>query len=646
MPRKGDYTRDFPDLDVEPGSLRNDDPHRHEWMVVASTASKRNQSSRIVPGRYACSGLAAELAQEWVEYVDAAGFTAGSVQSYRQAIANFCAGVDSRFGAAAPSASLAKDQPDLARAVAAWERWLPSSFPEGSGRPSILASAIRVLIRRRVEHPDRPVADAVVAVARAGSGVPVGDSNELDEFSRQEKRELVRTAWTAVVALEKRLTTGWELAATGRHPDHGCWTSVPDLLWGLARQAITPKDIHDHLPVSTSWPAHLRECIGRPDGPLPRTAKQLLSRWLVAQLWPSTLDLHAFRVLLTDATGRAPEEVSQLAENDVEFVPNGVRLTLVKKRAHRRYYRSFTDKPVDNVGDVVETEDFQNLPRREPGEIIRRLMGVTERARQRAADPAGKLFVRAVVDVDLRLKFSEWSPEAPPVRFSVWLREHGVTITGKTDIRRLRKSTKVEKIVVAQGHIHQAADDHHEQTFRRHYAQGTTLRVISAEVINAAQQHWFDQAVHGPTVLTEQPGQTREDTERLHTLGLTDQQADDLMHGQLDMGVTHCSTPYDSPYSPRGELCAVAPLRCLECRNAWILPSQLPQLLLFADHLDRLRQRMAPPRFTAVWGQSWTNLRAVLAERTEEEITLARKHIAAGDATLTLPLAAHVEFDA
>jgi hypothetical protein len=111
-------------------------------------------------------------------------------------------------------------------------------------------------------------------------------------------------------------------------------------------------------------------------------------------LWPSTLDLHAFRVLLADATGRAPEEVSQLTSNDVEFVPNGVRLTLVKKRAQRRYYRSFTDKPVDKAVDVVETEDFRDLPRREPGEIIRRPMGVTERARQRAADPEGKLFVR------------------------------------------------------------------------------------------------------------------------------------------------------------------------------------------------------------------------------------------------------------
>lgn len=645
MPRKGEFTRDFPDLDIESSPTADHDTNRREWLVHTSTSTRRNLSTRIIPSRYACSALATELAQEWVEYVEAAGLSAGSVQSYQQAVASFCASVDNRLGDAAPNASLARDRPDLARAVAAWERWLPASFPEGSTRPSILAGAIRVLIRRRVEHPDRPVAAGLVALARAGSGVPVGETTELDEFSRQEKAALVRAAWAAVVALEKRLAAAWELAATGRHPDDGSWMSVADLLWGLAHEAITPKDIQNHLPVFTSWQPHLRGCIERPDKPVPvRTAKQVLSRWLVAQLWPSTLDLHAFRILLADATGRAPEEISQLTEDDVEFIPGGVRLTLVKSRARRRYYRSFTDNPLDMVDS--ETEEYRDLPRREPGAIIRRLMDVTQRARQRASDTKSTLFVRAAVDVDLRLKFAEWNPEAPTARFSVWLRENQVTITGKTDIRRLRKSTKVEKIVAARGHIHQAADDHHEQTFRGHYAQGTTLRVISAEVITTAQQHWFDQAMRGPTVLTGQPDPKPDDTERLHALGLSERQADDLVHGQLDMGVTHCSDPYDSPYSPRGQLCAVAPLRCLECRNSWILPSQLPQLLLFGDHLDRLRQRMTPARFTALWEQSWVNLQAVLSERTQDEITVARQHIAEADITATLPLAAHVEFDA
>jgi hypothetical protein len=128
-------------------------------------------------------------------------------------------------------------------------------------------------------------------------------------------------------------------------------------------------------------------------------------------------------------------------------------------------------------------------------------------------------------------------------------------------------------------------------------------------------------------------------------LGLTSQEADDLRQGALDMGVTGCRDPYDSPYSPQGQLCAVAPLRCLECRNAWVLPSHLPQLLLFSDHLDRLRSRLTPQHFAALWGQSYVNLHAVLADRTDEEKALARKHIDAEDIGLHLPMAANVEFD-
>ena len=97
------------------------------------------------------------------------------------------------------------------------------------------------------------------------------------------------------------------------------------------------------------------------------------------------------------------------------------------------------------------------------------------------------------------------------------------------------------------------------------------------------------------------------------------------------MGLTQCSDPHNSPYGRSGQLCPVAPLRCLECRNAWVLPSNLPQLLLFADHLDRLRLRLSPQHFAELWGQSHANLQAVLAERTDEEKALARKHIDAGE---------------
>jgi len=643
MPRRGEFSRDFPDDAPQSAALAGRVGERVVWTVGPR---KSKTSCRILPEVYRCSRLAAELADEWVEYVAAAGLASGTVQSYQQAIDRFCQSVDTALGGAAPSASLAADQPDVARAVAAWERTLPSSFATGSNRPAILSGAIRILIRRRVEHPGRPVAERLVSLAGSGRGVPNGETTELDEFSRADKQALVRGAWKAVIALEKRLAAGWDLASQGQHPSKGSWTSVSDLLWGLAHDMITPSDISDHLPPSRLWPAELRRCIERPDGTAPVTvAKPALNRWLTAQLWPTSLDLHAFRVLLADATGHAPEEVSVLTEDDVEFVPGGVRLTLVKKRAQRRYYRSFKDDPAA-TGEVIETEEHKDRPRREAGVIVRRLMAVTESARQRAMDADGRLFVRACVDVDRTLKFCEWSPDAPTGRFSEWLRRNEITVSGATDIRRLRKSTKVEKVLAAGGHIADAADDHHEETFKGHYAGGTTLRVISAEVINTSQEHWLQQALDGPTVLTAQAAEAVKDTASLQALGLSDQQAGDLIQGELDMGVTHCKNPYDSPYSPAGELCAVAPLRCLECRNAWVLPSQLPQLLLFKDHLDRLRQRLSPMQFTGMWGQSYTNLNAVLDDRTEAEVTMARKHIAEGGIHLHLPLAAHVEFDA
>jgi hypothetical protein len=167
---------------------------------------------------------------------------------------------------------------------------------------------------------------------------------------------------------------------------------------------------------------------------------------------------------------------------------------------------------------------------------------------------------------------------------------------------------------------------------------------MSGQVITTAQDHWFAKAVDGPTVLTDSTD-VLNTPEQATALGLSPQQAEDIRQGALDMGLSQCADPHNSPYGRSGQLCPVAPLRCLECRNAWVLPSNLPQLLLFADHLDRLRLRLSPQHFAQLWGQSHANLHAVLAERTDEEKALARKHIDAGEASLHLPLAANVEFD-
>lgn len=103
--------------------------------------------------------------------------------------------------------------------------------------------------------------------------VRYGETSELDEFSRQDKRALVRAAWDGVHALEKRLTAGWELAAQGQHPNHGSWLHLPDLLWGFAHEEIGPQDLRDW---STGGPS-ARCLLSRPfsNGPQPERRVRL-----------------------------------------------------------------------------------------------------------------------------------------------------------------------------------------------------------------------------------------------------------------------------------------------------------------------------------------------------------------------------------
>ncbi|AQS69654.1 hypothetical protein [Streptomyces pactum] len=600
----------------------------------------------IDPSDYGCPRLAAQLADEWLEYVAATQIT-GWAPAYRRAIHRFCKDMTTAFGADARGLTLAS--PELVDALIRWERSLPEGYKTGSKSPGYLASSLRTLIIRRDDHADRTVDPVLVRIARGPMLISWGESNERDEFTRADKQAMLRAAWNCIRALETRLTAGWALASQGQDPRQGSWTNVPDLLWGLSQGQVEPADIRAALPTPSQWPEDLRALVAGTDGIVTsRTATSQLARRLVAQLYPTTLDLHPFRVLLMDTTGHAAEEVTGFGEDDVEFLPKGVRLTLLKNRAERLRHRAFRDAAATASEDEEGEKVFTDRPRRETSTVVRRLLDVTARVRARAPQLTGSLFVRAVVRPDDVLAFDYWNFSVPNATFVAWLDSVGVKVTGEPHIGRMRKSTKVEKAIATGGRISAAADDHLEETFKGHYAQGTTLRILSGEVITTAQDHWFGKAVdqpQGPTVVSPDAAGLATDSDRLHQLGLDGDTASDIVQGQLDMGLSHCVNPWESPFSRPGELCAVAPLRCLECRNAWIMPSQLPQLLLFQDHLERMRRRLTPLVFTRLWGQSYVNLRAVLADRSDEDKAIARKHIEAGEASLDLPLVAHAEFD-
>ncbi|WP_299540729.1 hypothetical protein [uncultured Streptomyces sp.] len=281
-------------------------------------------------------------------------------------------------------------------------------------------------------------------------------------------------------------------------------------------------------------------------------------------------------------------------------------------------------------------------PRLDAGEISHRLLELNRPLAERFGVTPVPLFLRAAV-VWPEVTASVMDRALP---FTRWLKEQGVSVDGKPDIRRLRKSSKVEKAIAFKGRVSDIADDHSVQTFHRHYAHGTTLKVIAGSVITTAQSRWLDKALNGPVVLSGEAEQSLGEPGSAAALGLTGEEIEHLRSGQLDMGVSSCKDPFASPYGRPGQLCPVAPTRCLECRNAFVLPSNLPQLLLFSDHLERLQLRLSPQHFHALWGQSRVNVTEAIRARTDAEIGQARQQIAEDQLALPLPLSAHVEFDA
>lgn len=629
MPRKGEYLRP-----AAPGPFEKPavPPPR---IGIRQAVASGGEVVAFDPSEFTCARLAGELADEWVEYTATSRLALLTVREYRAALVSFCRFID-RTESAAASATLAAGEPDLAKAAARWVRGLPADYTAGSRHPARMAANVRKLIVRRSEHPDRTLWPGFEGWFTGHLGIRRGETTEVDEFTRADKRALVREALADIREIEARFKTGRELLAAGRNPAEHGWCEAANLLWALAHGAPTPEEIFANLPPLRSWPDSLRRWV--PEGIRPQNAPEKLLRTLLAMVYPHNIDLHGFRILLMAATNRSAEEILGLSEDDVEYQPSGVLLDFSKSRAHRTRRHAFS------TPTALDEQIAPHAPRLDAASTLRRLEALTRPLAERSGQRPAPLFLRAAL-FGHQVSIEEFAPNLLHSDLHAWLKRRGLSLDGPADIRRLRKSGKVEKAIAFRGRISDVADDHSAEVFRKHYAHGTTLHVIAGNVVTTAQQHWLDKALTGPTVVSEIAEAELDDPGAATALGLSRDQVDQLRDGALDMGVSGCRDPKNSPYGKPGQLCPVAPLRCLECRNAFILPSNLPQLLLFSDFLDQLSNRLVPHHFHELWGQSRANLTAALAERTDSEITTARKQIEVDDMRLQLPLASQVEFD-
>lgn len=184
MPRRGDHQHSFPSVPEQPAEAARIGIR----LVRAADQAGTLRDIAFDPIEFRCAQLAGELADEWVDYAETSGISRKSVSLGRRAIRSFCTKADFLLGKGAHRASLARQHPDIAAVVAEWERTLPTGFRAGSTVPAAYAGSVRALIGRRAQHDQRPVTATLHRLIDGAKGVPSGSSQEIDEFTRADKR--------------------------------------------------------------------------------------------------------------------------------------------------------------------------------------------------------------------------------------------------------------------------------------------------------------------------------------------------------------------------------------------------------------------------------------------------------------------------
>ncbi|HUY45154.1 MAG TPA: hypothetical protein VMV92_05460 [Streptosporangiaceae bacterium] len=614
--------------------------------VVQSRHRDTVRGHRVDPQVFACPVLAAQLADEWVSYARATALADGSryavaIRSFASFTGRWC----SAAGADPGAARLDGGPIDLAVVIRDWEVALRQEHGSRSEQPYQSTVALFTLIGQRAAR-DPGVDERLRARVAARPMFGKGATTPLAEFSNAERLMLRKMARADITALEARLARGRALLASGADPRLKGWGEPANLLWAARHGILTTPALHAGLPEKvTAWPAAVRQMLVTGAGH--RHGRFGLMMAIGGMLFPCEQDLHPFRVLLLLAMADCtPEELAGLTLADIEFSDGAVRLRQAKARAGRVRIRLHPPSgPPPATGDRVHHGSGNwDIPG-----LIRRLLAVTAASRE-TFDAGDWLFLAVEArDYDTRLGAQAARFKQDGRRFTHWIAAHpgqtGVppVISVPHDARRLRKTAKTTRVVALGGTLTDlAGDDHHVEVFRGHYAHGTTAHVLAARAVNAAQDKVFQKARNHPVFLDTAAESHLADPEVAGAAGLTAGQAAAMGAGQLDMGLTNCRDPYDSPHTSAGTLCHVAPAMCMLCRNAVVFTAQLPRLLQLADHIQAQRDVLGPPRWQAVWGRQAAALAELFAACPEETVE-ARAAVPAS-APLDLPLGMRTEY--
>lgn len=573
--------------------------------------------STLRPLAYQHPLVAAELADALLEMRRSLGLADGTAYHYRRSIESLLQGLSS---AIPRGVSLAHADSAVVDAIHEWEASLAATYSPESDIPYKRGRQIRRLIQVRAAG-GQSISEPLLRWACGPVLHPVGETTPLDEFSNAERLAIRDACRARVRALESRLEAGRKLLERGQDPRASGWSSSADVLWGVRHLGrVTDASIFNEV-------AHADESGALDDlvGEVNATSVHHSMGRAMAYLYPSDLDLIAFRSLLQLETGAAPEEWADVKLSDVEWSSDSLHVRLHKARAHRsRTIRCPLTSSESGNGWRV-------------GDLVRRLIAVTEHARAEAttAESPAKdaLFLTVQRTVSRHLE-----PRATPFNrkpFSTLLATISPEISQPHDARRLRKTVKSIRAAVLRSAA--AGDDHSIAVYQRHYAQSTTVHVLAGTAVNSAQSQVFDRLREGP-VFVKSPARALAAGE---SNALSSAATAELSSSPTDraMNVAQCSAPYDSPFSPAGRLCEHRPSMCFACPNAIVFADHLPRVLAYRDILQGHEREMPPEQFAAVHGQQLMNVERILGEFTSAEIQTAEDQLDSFQSTVHVPLA-------
>ncbi|MEU7225112.1 hypothetical protein [Streptomyces chrestomyceticus] len=613
----------------------------------------RTTRHSIDPSSYQCTTLVSQLADEWLKVTHRVALSGGGCE-YSGAVRSFAKFTDKYLSAAGldpADARLDGHAVDLVEVLYAWEGDLRQRYGPKSKQPYRRARALLALIDQRAT-----ITAGIPGHLRQRAKAPVSygkpTPQPLDEFSNAERVALRDAARAAVRGTEARLARGRELLAAGSDPRDGGWRNLPNLVWATRMRMVNSRTLQAHLPGKARWwPPEVVDLLPAQEGASRGPGVRALGRELGRLLFPDEFDLQAFRVLfLLGMADTTPEELHDLQMGDIEFTDGGLRLVQTKLRASR--IRADLHPEVDmKGGDEGGAEEFASGGAWDVPGLMRRLLAATALIRE-VFDPDPYLFVAVRQDVangELCAGVAQFA--SPRYRFGFWIASQRgaqgrtLNISVPHEVRRLRKTTKVVRSVALGGTVSDlAGDDHHVEVYRGHYGHGTTAHIMAGRSINRSQEWVFNRLARNPVLVDEAAEERLEEPEVAEELGMDIEVAKAMRAGELDMGLTNCRNPYDSPHRTDNKLCHVAPAMCMLCRNAVIFYSQLPRLLLMSDRIEQMRTALPPPRWHAIYGQQRAALDEVFAE-CPDRLPAARQQITELGIRLDLPLGQRTEFD-